>query len=119
MPLDPLFWYGLALKMTMTAGIVVIVLVTVGHSGPFVGALIAALPTVTGATYVISAIEHPAGFIAASALGSIAIGAAVSIFAASYAMLAQRHGACFKLEPCHRAVVCGGCRLALDRVDAA
>jgi hypothetical protein len=87
-----LFWYGFALKMAMTAAIVVMVLVAVERSGPFVGALVAALPTATGAAYVILAIEHPASFIAASAVGSIAIGAAVSIFAATYAVLAQRHG---------------------------
>jgi hypothetical protein len=92
-----LFWYGLALKMAMTAAIVVIVLVAVERSGPFVGALIAALPTATGAAYIILAIEHPASFIAASAVGSIAIGAAVSIFAATYAVLAQRHGLALSL----------------------
>jgi hypothetical protein len=54
--------------------------------------MIAALPTAAGAAYVILAIEHPPAFIAASAVGSMAIGAAVSVFAAVYAILAQRHG---------------------------
>jgi hypothetical protein len=54
--------------------------------------MIAALPTAAGAAYVILAIEHPPGFIAASAVGSMAIGAAVAVFAAVYAVLAQRHG---------------------------
>ena len=49
------FWYGLALKMVMTATIVVIASVAVERSGPFTGALIAALPTAAGAAYIILA----------------------------------------------------------------
>ena len=64
----------------------------VERSGPFVGALIGALPTAAGAAYTILALEHPPDFIAASAIGSVAINGAVAIFAAIYALLAQRHG---------------------------
>ena len=60
--------------------------------GPFVGALIGALPTAAGAAYTILALEHPPDFIAASAVGSVAVNAAVAIFAATYAAAAQRHG---------------------------
>jgi len=42
---DPLFWYGLALKVTLTATIVVVASVAAERSGPFIAALIAALPT--------------------------------------------------------------------------
>ncbi len=87
-----LFWSELALKMALTAAVVVIVSFAVERSGPFVGALIAALPTAAGAAYAILAIEHPPSFIAASAVGSIAINADISVFAAVYAALAQRHG---------------------------
>jgi uncharacterized membrane protein (GlpM family) len=89
---DLVFWYELALKMALTATIVVIVSVTVERSGPFVGALIAALPTAAGAAYIILAFEHPPEFIAASAVGSAAGAAAVSIFALAYTVLARRHG---------------------------
>jgi uncharacterized membrane protein (GlpM family) len=89
---DLLFWGGFGLKMVMTAAVVVITSVAVERSGPFVGALIGALPTAAGAAYTILALEHPPAFIAASAIGSIAINGAVAIFAAVYAMLAQRHG---------------------------
>src|SRR5262245_6345450 len=89
---DPLFWYGLALKMAMTATIVVIASVAVGRSGPFLGALIAALPTAAGAAYIILALEHPPAFVAATAVGSAAAGSAVAIFALCYSVLAQRHG---------------------------
>ena len=87
-----LFWSELALKMAMTAAVVVVVSVTVERSGPFLGALIAALPTAAGAAYAILAIEHPPAFIATSAVGSIASSGGVAIFAAIYAMLAQRRG---------------------------
>lgn len=89
---DAAFWLGLMLKMAMTATIVVSASVVVERSGPFIGALIAALPTAAGATYIILAMEHPASFIAESAVGSIAANAAVAIFAFVYAVLAQRNG---------------------------
>ena len=86
------FLIELAAKIALTAVIVVIVSVTVERSGPFVGALIAALPTAAGAAYIILAFEHPPAFIAAGAVGSAAATAAVSIFCLVYTVLAQRHG---------------------------
>src|SRR5436190_21632430 len=83
-----LFWYELAL----TAAIVVSASVAVERSGPFIGALIATLPTAAGAAYIVLAIEHPPTFIAESAIGTVAGNAVVAIFALSYAILAQRHG---------------------------
>ena len=85
------FLLDLTAKMALTATIVVIISVVVERSGPFVGALIAALPTAAGAAYIILAFEHPPDFIAASAVGSVAVNAAVAIFAATYAAAAQRH----------------------------
>jgi uncharacterized membrane protein (GlpM family) len=87
-----MFWYAFTLKMAMTATIVVAASVAVERSGPFIGALIAALPTAAGPAYVILAIEHPPGFIAASAVGTMVASSAVSVFAAAYTLLAQRHG---------------------------
>jgi uncharacterized membrane protein (GlpM family) len=92
MPLEPAFWFELALKMAMTAAIVVTASILVERSGPFIGALIAALPTAAGAVYIILAFDHPPSFIAASAVGSMVSNAAVALFALSYAALAQRHG---------------------------
>src|SRR5580692_7597363 len=83
-----IFLSELALKMALTAFIVVIVSVTVERSGPFIGAL----PTAAGAAYLILAFEHSPDFIAASAVGSAAAVATVSIFALGYTVLAQRHG---------------------------
>ena len=90
MPLDPMFWYGLAPKTAMTAGIVVAASVIVERSGPFIGALIASLPTAGGAALIILAIEHPGAFIAQSAVGSMVSNAVCALFALSYAALAQR-----------------------------
>jgi hypothetical protein len=85
-----IFWYGLALKIAMTASIVVAASLVVERSGPFVGSLIASLPTAGGAALIILAFEHPPAFIAASAVGSVVSNAIVAIFALSYAALAQR-----------------------------
>jgi hypothetical protein len=95
---DLMFLSELALKMALTAFIVVIVSVTVERSGPFIGALIAALPTAAGAAYIILAFEHPPDFIAASAVGSAAATAAVSVFCFVYTVLAQRHGLVLSLS---------------------
>jgi uncharacterized membrane protein (GlpM family) len=93
-----MFLFDLALKMALTAFIVTIISVVVERSGPFIGALIAALPTAAGAAYIILAFEHPPEFIAASAVGSAAATAAVSIFAYTYTVLAQRHGLMLSLS---------------------
>jgi len=89
---EVLFWFDLLFKMTLTAAVVVVASLAVERSGPFIGAIIAALPTAAGAAYIILAIEHPPGFIAASAVGTIAANAVVSVFAFAYTVLAQRHG---------------------------
>jgi len=85
-----IFWYALALKIAMTASIVVAASLVVERSGPFVGSLIASLPTAGGAALIILAFEHPPAFIAASAVGSVVSNAIVAIFALTYAALAQR-----------------------------
>ena len=87
---DPVFWYGLTLKIAMTAGIVVAASVIVERSGPFIGALIASLPTAGGAALIILAFEHPAQFIADGMVGSLIANAAGAVFALTYATLAQK-----------------------------
>lgn len=80
----------LLLKIVMTAGIVVAASLIVERSGPFIGSLIAALPTAGGAALIILAMEHPPEFIAQSAIGSMVSNPIVAIFALTYAALAQR-----------------------------
>jgi uncharacterized membrane protein (GlpM family) len=85
------FVIGLLLKIAMTATIVVAASVMVERSGPFIGSLIASLPTAGGAAMIILAMEHPPDFIAKAVVGSIVANAIVAIFALGYAVLAQRH----------------------------
>lgn len=85
-----MFVLALLLKVAMTVGIVVAASVAVERSGPFIGALIASLPTAGGATLIILAAEHPPAFITASAVGSIVSIAICAVFALAYACLAQR-----------------------------
>jgi uncharacterized membrane protein (GlpM family) len=84
------FIVGLLLKIAMTATIVVAASVVVERSGPFIGALIASLPTAGGAAMIILAAEHPPAFIAQSAVGGIVSNGICTIFALTYAALAQR-----------------------------
>jgi uncharacterized membrane protein (GlpM family) len=85
-----IFIAGLLLKIAMTATIVVAASVVVERSGPFIGALVASLPTAGGAAMIILGIEHPPSFIAASAVGSLVSNAVCAVFALAYAALAQR-----------------------------
>jgi hypothetical protein len=110
---DLLFWYELVLKMAMTAAIVVTASVAVERSGPFIGALIATLPTAAGAAYIILAIEHPPSFIAASAIGTVAGNAVVAIFALTYALVAQRHGVAISITVAALVWVCAAAALRL------
>jgi uncharacterized membrane protein (GlpM family) len=84
------FLIGLLLKIAMTAGIVVVASVVVERSGPFIGALIAALPTAGGAAMIILAWEHSPQFIADGVVGSLIANAACAVFALTYAVQAQR-----------------------------
>jgi uncharacterized membrane protein (GlpM family) len=92
-----LFWFGLALKILLTAGIVVTASVAVERSGPFVGAMIAALPTAAAAAYIILALEHDAEFLARSAVGSLVANAATCVFACTYVILSRHRGVLLSL----------------------
>ena len=109
--LAPIFWYGLALKIAMTAGIVVVASVIVERSGPFIGAVIASLPTAGGAAMIILAVEHPPEFIAQSVIGSLIANAVCAVFALTYAWLAQRRSLAVSLTGA-LAVWLGGVELA-------
>ena len=87
-----MFWYALSLKVAMTASIVVAASIVVERSGPFIGALIASLPTAGGAAMIILALEHSPAFIAQSVIGSMVANAVCCVFALTYAMLAQKRG---------------------------
>jgi len=84
------FALGLLFKTVLTVGIVVAASIVVERSGPFIGALIASLPTAGGAAMIILALEHPPAFIANSAVGSMISNAVCAVFVLTYAVLAQK-----------------------------
>jgi hypothetical protein len=87
-----LFWVALLLKMIVTAGFVAAATLVAERSGPLVGGLVATLPVSAGPVYVFLALDHPAGFLADSAVTSLAINPVIAAFALASAFLAQRHG---------------------------
>lgn len=76
--------------MLVTVVIVVIASVLVEKTGPFIGAMIATLPISAGPSYVFLAWDHGPDFIGSSALMTLYVNAATGLFAATYALLAQR-----------------------------
>jgi hypothetical protein len=85
-----LFWFALAIKMTVTALFVTVATVIAERLGPTVGALVATLPVSAGPVYVFLALDHDAAFISASAVASLALNAATAICVTVYVVLAQR-----------------------------
>jgi uncharacterized membrane protein (GlpM family) len=85
------FWLSLLLKAALTATIIVTASLIVERGGPFLGAMIASLPTSVGAAYIILSLDHTPDFISNSAVGSLAGNSAGVTFAAVYALLARRH----------------------------
>lgn len=96
---EPLFWLPLILKMVVTAGFVVVATFAAERAGPVVGAMIATLPIAAGPAYLFIALQHDPGFVAHSALGSLVVNVATSIFALAYAMRAQRSGLAASVLP--------------------
>lgn len=90
MSLADAFWLSLLFKAALTATIIVSASLIVERGGPFLGAMIASLPTSVGAAYIVMATEHTPAFIGQSAIGSLAANAAGVSFAAVYALLARR-----------------------------
>jgi hypothetical protein len=93
------FWTALLIKAVATASIVVIASVAAEAVGPFWGGLIISLPIAAGPAYVMLALQHDAGFIAVSALGSFTTNAATFVLLTVFALLAPHR---------RRPVVIGG-----------
>jgi hypothetical protein len=109
------FWLSLLLKAALTSTIIVAASMIVERGGPFLGAMIASLPTSVGAAYIVMAFEHSPEFISRSALGSLAANAAGVTFAAVYALLARKHSLMVGLGGA--LVVWFVCALALRNVE--
>jgi hypothetical protein len=76
--------------MAAAAAVVVSASLVTERAGPFLGAMIVTLPVSAGPIYVILAVDHGAGFIAAAALVSLASNSATAVFTVVYALAAQR-----------------------------
>lgn len=84
------FWFPILVKALATASLVVSASILAEKLGPFWGALIVSLPISVGAAYVFLAIQHDAGFVAASALGSCAANAGTGLFLIAYGLRAAK-----------------------------
>jgi hypothetical protein len=81
-------WLPPLVRVVATGLLVVSASVIAEALGPFWGALIASLPVSAGPAYVFLALQHPADFVAASALSSFAANAATGLFLIVYGVLA-------------------------------
>lgn len=89
---DFVFWLALALKLVLTAGIVVTASFVTERAGPLIGALVVTLPVTVWPAYVFLALDHDSVFIAESVVGGLAMNAVSGIFMLIYIVLAQRRG---------------------------
>jgi hypothetical protein len=91
------FALTLVVKMGVAAAFVVVASMIAERAGPLIGAMVTTLPISAGPAYVFLALDHPRAFIAASALTSLSVNAATTLFALTYAMVAQRRSLAFSL----------------------
>jgi hypothetical protein len=89
---DFVFWLALAVKLVLTAGIVVTASFVTERAGPLIGALVVTLPVTVWPAYVFLSLDHDANFIAESVVGGLAMNAVSGIFMLIYIVLAQRRG---------------------------
>lgn len=85
-----LYWLSLAVKLALSAGIVVTASFLAERAGPLIGALVVTLPVTVWPAYLFLSLEHDATFVAATAVGGIAMVAVNGIFMLVYAAMAQR-----------------------------
>lgn len=100
---DTLYWLSFAVKLVLTAGIVVSASVVVERAGPLIGALVVTLPVTVWPAYVFLALDHDAAYLAASGKSGLAVTAVSAAFMLVYLVLAQRLGALVSVIP---AVAC-------------
>ena len=89
---DFAFWLALAVKLVLTAGIVVTASFVTEHAGALIGALVVTLPVTVWPAYVFLALDHDTTFIAESVVGGLAMNAVSGIYMLIYIVLAQRRG---------------------------
>jgi hypothetical protein len=89
---DLLLWLAFTLKITVTAGFVVVCSLIAERAGALAGALVVTLPASAGPAYVLLAMDHNASFVAGAAVGGLAVVSVKTVFCLAYAAVAQRHG---------------------------
>jgi hypothetical protein len=87
---DIVFATMLAVKMGVAATFVVAASMIAERTGPLIGAMVSTLPISAGPAYAFLALDHGSKFVAASALTSLAVNAATTLYALVYAAVAQR-----------------------------
>ncbi len=85
-------WLPLAVKLLLTAAIVVAASVTTERAGPFIGGLVVTLPVTAWPAYLFLSLDHDAAFVADSATAGMVMHAFTAVLMLIYVMLAQRHG---------------------------
>lgn len=91
-------WLPLAVKLLLTAAIVVAASVTTERAGPFIGGLIVTLPVTVWPAYLFLTLDHDAAFIAESAVAGMVMHAVTAVLMLIYVMLAQRRGMLLSLS---------------------
>src|SRR5450759_2483953 len=87
-----LSWLPLAVKLTLTAGIVVTASVIAERVGALAGALVATLPVTIWPAYVFLSLDHDAAYIAEAALSGLVTVSYTHLTLLVYAALAQKRG---------------------------
>lgn len=87
-----LSYLPLAVKLLLTAGIVVAASLIAERVGALTGALVATLPVTIWPAYVFLSLDHDAAYIAQAALSGLVINAVTAPFLLLYALLAQKRG---------------------------
>lgn len=89
---DLVFWLILAIKLALTAGLVVTASFVTERAGPLIGALVVTLPVTVWPAYVFLSLDHDTAFVASSVVGGLAMNTVSGIFMLIYIVLAQRQG---------------------------
>jgi len=92
MSAELLSWLPLAVKLLVTAAIVVGASVIAERAGALTGALVATLPVTIWPAYLFLSLDHDAAYLAQAALSGLAINAVTGLFLLLYAVLAQTRG---------------------------
>lgn len=92
MSADLVVWLPFAIKLVLTAAIVVTASMVAERAGPLTGAMVATLPVTIWPAYVFLALDHDAGYLAQAARSGLAVNAVTGVFMLVYAALAQRRG---------------------------